>query len=47
MTHFGFLQREWPGVFDAVGKAGSEPLPSPPNAASFCHKIGLVLWQIQ
>lgn len=21
MTHFGFLEREWPGVFEAAGKA--------------------------
>lgn len=37
MSHFNFLQREWPGIFDAAGKA-ELALRTDPRTACFCAR---------
>jgi type I restriction enzyme R subunit len=38
MTHFSFLEREWPGVFEAAGKAEAAVHPDPRTACFYARR---------
>jgi type I restriction enzyme R subunit len=46
MSHFCFLQREWPDVFEAAGKAEAAVHPDPRTACFYARRALelLVAW---
>src|SRR5438067_7243707 len=38
MSHFSFLQREWPAVFEAAGKAEAAVYPDPRTACFYARR---------